>query len=367
MFTKNDKISIRQVEVLLILDLYSKAILFLPRNAAEIANQDGWICLIGATILALFYGYIITRLVKRFPNDTFVEFSSKILSKPVGIFLSILLIIKLTVTVSFELRTFGEVVKQVLLPKTPIEIIISSMLLMACYLVRKGFEARARLGEILFFIVLIPIIAVYILLLPNVDFENIQPILTTPLPKILKGSYNLSLAYVSIELILLVGPLLNNHKKLGRASFNAILFVGILNVISAVITLGVFGVIGTKTQVWPVMVLMGLVEIPGAFIERQEILIMTFWILSVFSFISASIYFISLIITRITKSADQNFLVLPLVPFIYIISLLPNNIVQTSDWILFMRDYFRFLFLFPIPLILLLVARLRKLGEPIEK
>lgn len=367
MFSKNDKISIRQLEILLILDLFSTAVLILPRNAAEVANQDGWIALIGGTFLAFFYGYLITRIVKRFPKDTFVEYSSKILSKPIGVFLSIIFSLKLTFTVSLELRIFGELVKQVLLPRTPIEIIIASMLLICSYLVRKGYECRGRLGEILFFIVLIPIIFIFIFVLPDTDFGNLKPVFTTSLPQILKGSYYLSFTYVSIELLLMVGPLINYPQKIGRVSFNSIFLVGILNIISVIISIGVFGVVGTQNQIWPVMVLMQVVEIPGAFIERQEALMMIFWVLSVFSFISAGLYFISLIITRIIKAEEQRFLVLPLVPIIYFVSLLPDNIVETANWVLFIRNYFRILFLFPIPLILLVVARLRKLGDCIEK
>ncbi|NLM48995.1 MAG: GerAB/ArcD/ProY family transporter [Epulopiscium sp.] len=366
MFSKNEKICIRQLESLLILDLYSRGVLFLPRLAVEAANQDGWICLIGATILAAFYGFIITRLVRRFPNDTFVEFSAKILSKPVGMVLSLLFFVKLIIFAAFELRIFGEVVKQILLPQTPIEVIIASMLLIASYLVRKGFEARARLGEILFFIVFIPLISVLIFVLPDADFGNLQPFLTTSFTHFLKSSYDLSLTYIAIELLLLVGPFINDYRKLEKASVISIFFVGILNVISAIIVLAVFGVVQTKRQLLPFMVLMGIVEIPGAFIERQEILMIIFWILSDFSFINASLYFSSLIIKRVSKIEDQGFLVLPLVPIVYLISLFPDNIVQTTDWILVLRS-FRILFMFFIPLVLLLVARLRKLGETVEK
>lgn len=367
MFSKNDKASIRQVEILLILDLFSTSVLVFPRIAAEVANQDAWIVVLGATFLAFFYGYIITRIAKRFPKDTFVEFSSKILSKPVGIFLSIVFFVKLSISAALELRVFGELAKQVLLPRTPIEIIIASMLLISSYLVRKGYECRARLGEMLIFIIFTPLIIILIFVLPDTDLSNLRPVLTTPIPQLLKGIYFLAFTYTPIEVLLMVSPLINNPKKLGRISFTAIGFVGTMSVILTVVTIGVLGAMGTKQQIWPVMTLMQVIEVPGAFIERQDALMMIFWILSVFSFISALMYFISFIITRILKAEEQRFLVLPLVPILYLISLFPDNIVETFDWIIFLRKYFRIIFLLPIPLILLIVARLRKLGESIEE
>jgi spore germination protein len=112
---------------------------------------------------------------------------------------------------------------------------------------------------------------------------------------------------------------------------------------------------------------MQIIEIPGAFVERQDVLMMIFWILSVFSFISTLMYFISFIITRILKADEHCFLVLPLVPVLYLISLIPDNIVEAFNWIEFLVKYFRILFLLPIPLLILIVARLRKLGESIEE
>ncbi|HHW67462.1 MAG TPA: endospore germination permease [Epulopiscium sp.] len=367
MFSKNDKVSVRQVEILLILDLFSVSILSFPRMAAEIANQDAWIAVIGATLLAFIYGYTITSIVKRFPEDTFVEFSSKVLSKSVGIFLSLLFSIKLSITMAMELRIFGELVKQVLLPRTPIEIIMASMLLTCAYLVRKGYECNARLGEILVFIIFIPLIVILLFVLPDTDFSNLKPIFTTPFPRLLKGSYFLSFIYTPIELILLVGPLVNDLKKARRVSFIAITFTGIINVILTIITVSVLGSVGTKQQIWPVMTLMQIIEIPGAFVERQDALMMIFWILIVFSFISTLMYFISFILTRILKAEEHKFLVLPLVPIIYLISLIPDNIVEAFNWIEFLRKYIRILFLLPIPLLLLIVAKIRKLGESIEE
>ncbi|NLK22020.1 MAG: endospore germination permease [Epulopiscium sp.] len=367
MFSKNDKASIRQVEILLILDLFSTSVLFFPRSAAEFANQDAWIIVILSTLLAFVYGYLVTEIAMRFPGDTFVEFSSKILSKPIGIILSSLLAIKLCFSISLELRVFGELTKQVLLPRTPIEIIIASMLLICSYMVRKGYECRARLGEILIFIMFIPLIIILIFVIPDTDFSNLMPVFTTPIPKMLEGMYFMAFTYTPVELLLMVAPLVNNPKKLRRVSFTAIGAVGVMSTILVIITIGVLGSIGTKQQIWPVMTLMQVIEIPGAFIERQDALMMIFWILSVFSFISAGLYFISLIITRLIKAREQRFLVLPLVPVLYFISLIPNNIVETLEWTKLIRNYFRILFILPIPLILLIIARVRKLGEPIEK
>lgn len=46
---------------------------------------------------------------------------------------------------------------------------------------------------------------------------------------------------------------------------------------------------------------------------------------------------------------------------------MPDNIVETYDWLRFMTRYVSILFLLPIPLILLIGAKLKGLGEKANK
>ena len=52
MYSMNDKVSTRQVKLILILDMFSVSVLILPRVTVEVARQDGWILVIGGTLLA---------------------------------------------------------------------------------------------------------------------------------------------------------------------------------------------------------------------------------------------------------------------------------------------------------------------------
>jgi spore germination protein len=364
-FSKNDKISTRQVEILLVLDMFSTGVLTLPRNVAEIGKQDGWMIVILATLLAIFYGYLITKLAKMFPQDTFVEFSGKIISKPIGIFLSFVLLIKIMITTAFEVRIFGELVKQTLLPKTPIEVIIISMLLVAAYLVRKGLECRARIAEILVFIVLVPIILIFTFVLFEADFTNLQPMFVTPVSQLLKGAYSISLTYVPLEFLLISCSIMRRPQQATKAVGVSVIVVGFIKLFVVIVVFSVFGQLETKHQIWPVMTLMQVIELPGSFIERQDALMMIFWIISVFAVINAGFYFISMIFTKVIQAEEQNFLVLPFLPIVYIISLLPDNVVQTYDWLDILFQYFGILFLLPVPIILLVIAKIRKLGDTV--
>ena len=55
MFSENDKISIRQLQALLILDLFGTGVVTLPRQTVNVAGNDAYIAvLLGSIIMAVF-------------------------------------------------------------------------------------------------------------------------------------------------------------------------------------------------------------------------------------------------------------------------------------------------------------------------
>jgi len=307
MFSSNDKISIRQVQILLILDLFSNASISMPKRVTDLAQQDGWMLIIGGMVLALIYGYVISSLCKMFPDKTIVEFSSEIVSKPIGLLIVIAFFIKLLVIASLELRTFGELVKQTLLNDTPIEVIMLILLVVVTYLTRKGYECRARIGEIILFIAFVPICLILLLGLSDVKFSNLAPIFEASSKDIFVGSFWISLLFGGVELMLLVSPYLNEPKKIRKATLQSIGFVAIIHLVVTIITIGIFGPKETSRQLWPVMTIMQVIEIPGSFIERQDALMMSFWIMTVFALISAYVFFLSILLSRIIKTKSNLF------------------------------------------------------------
>ncbi|GKX28543.1 germination protein [Vallitalea longa] len=362
MFSQNNKISMRQVEILIILNMFSNTSLILPRIASEIAGGDGHFIVLGGAIISLIYVFVITSLVKRFPNQNIVEYTELIFNKPIAIIIGIVFMLKFIILAGLEIRVFGELVKQALLRNTPIEIIVIAMLLVVVYLTRKGYEARARMAELLIFVILIPLILIFFFAIPDIELYNISPIFSISGKKFMYGSIIMSFAYSGLELLLLSTPFVLKPNKLPKIALKSVIFVGILNALICVLTIGSFGPVETSRQIWPVMSIMQTIHLPGALIQRQDALMVSFWIMTVFLLINAYLFFSTLLLKKVTKLKEQNFLILPLIPIVYLISLMPDNIVETYDWLSIMTRYVSILFLLPIPLILLIVAKIRGLG-----
>ncbi len=356
----NNKISNRQLQLLLILDVFGTGVLALPRRAAQYADQDGWLVVIVAALIALAYTYVINSLARRFPGMSFFDYTSKLISRPLGILISLGFVIKIFVFAALELRLFCEIVNQTMLVNTPPWIILVSMLLVSAFAAAKGYETRARMGEVLIFVVLIPLIIIFCLALSDVDFSNLMPMFTTPPERIFEGGLNIALAFTGFEFCLLAYPYLARPKTARKVAAHSVIFVGVLSLAIVLLTLAKFGPLDILVQNWPVLELMDLITIPGSFIERQDALMLSFWIVSVFAIINASLFFSSLLMKDVIKAGRHSFYILLAVPVIFILSLLPRNLAhvfQLMDAVYFIGGG---LYLVVIPVLLLIIAKLRR-------
>ncbi len=339
----------------------------LPRIVASTVGQDGWLIPILGVVVGYIYILAITGVTMRFPNKTISEFAPIILGKVLGNTLVILFGIKILITTAFELRLLCEIIKQVLLPNTPTSVIMMVMLFTVAYLVRAGIEAYGRMAEILVFAVFIPLAIVFAFIIAKADYRQLLPVFQSESGDVIRATYYVSLTFMPLEFMLLFTGFMREPNKAKSACKWAISFVFIIEIIIIILTYVSIGVGEAKRNFWPVLTLVQNIQFPGAFIENQEIAMISCWILSIFVYISAGVYSISLISGRILKFKKDNFFILPFIPVIYILAMLPSSFGQVYQWNNLFRIYFGAMFLLPIPLILLTVIHLRKVGAGYAK
>lgn len=360
MFTHNGRVSVRQVEIFLILQMLNTTILFLPKIAGDYVGRNGYILPLLAIILGIIYIFCIEGITKQFPRDTLVEFLPKIVPKFIAYIIIILFVIKIAIITGLEARMLGEMISQVLLPKTPVQLIILVMLLTVAYLAKSGIEAIGRMGEVLIYFIAVPLILVFLLVVPHGEYMQLMPFFQTNLREIGVGTFVVSLIFMPLEIMLMLAGLMKETKKVRRAMLVAVITIGIASAIIVLLTYVGVGFNETQRQVWPVLTLMQSMSLNGSMVENQEILMMTGWIFSIFIYLSSGIYFTSLIGSRSFKYKRENIFVLPIVPIIYFIAMVPENLVVAYDYYNKFQYYFGIWFILPIPLILALIAKGRR-------
>ncbi|MDF2588424.1 MAG: spore germination protein-like protein YndE [Anaerocolumna sp.] len=366
MFSDNEKISLRQLKRLLVFDLFSVSGIIIPRIATAAAGKDGIIAIILATLYALLYVWIILVLAKNVDGN-FLSYSTRYTGKIITFIVGMLFIIKQFVCCVFAARLFSEVINQTLLEDTDPRVIILLLLVASAYAASKGFEVRARIAEILYFIVIVPIFAFLILGLREVDYANLMPLFTNGTFEIIGGGYEVFLTFSILELLLFAAPLIKFKKsdvKRGRRLHHyvsqALVIVSALNILLYVVTLGILGEEETRQKLWSMVTIIQVIKMPGGFIQRQDAIILGIWMLSIFTIISAFMYYIALISKHLFKVPMQNYMLIPYILLIYGASVIP---IETEQFFYYFEYYMKYIGIpqsIILPAIVVIIGKLRK-------
>lgn len=362
----NDKISPLQYTFLISATLIGAGILSMPRGAVKAAGPDGWLITIAGGLLILLVTYLLHKLALMFPQDTFVTFSQKIVGKWLGLSLSVIFVIYFFMFSPFEARLFGDVCKVFLVGKTPLEFVIFTYLWLSIIGARGGIEVIARICQLLFPIIFLLGIPLGFLLFPKLDINNLLPILHTPWQTLIKSLFTTSLVYLGFEIILFLTPsLAKPQSAIKNAMIGISIIIGIYTFI-VIINTTLFGTTEIKKITWPVVTSIKMVDFPGSIFERFEVLLLSLWAFSAFTSSIVFTYFAAYIIALITDFREFKPILYFIMPFSYLIALIPNNVADTFA----MGDYlgkYGFTFVTATGVILLVIAKIKNRYEHKER
>ena len=365
MLAANGKITMRQLQILIILSAMGTGIIVLPRRVAEFAGQDGWIIAVGLIVLAVLIGLLISSAVitatKTKPEAGFIEFTGDLLTRPVAYICGIALWLKLVLSAGLELRIFMEITQSIMLPQTPLAAVSAAVLFVCAYAAAKGMEARARVAEILFAVMALPFIFLVALAFFDTNFANLQPVMVTPPGDLLHGTLALGFIFTGLECLLLVSPFIKkNRRHMGRYVAGALGFAGGVILLITVLTIAKFGR-GVANQPWPVLRMMDMLNIPGSFIERQEALMFSFWIITAFAIGNMMLFFGGLLVKDMFKPTARHLGVIVTTLAVFAVSIFPwEDVYGILDFIYLTAGVF---FMVVLPTFLLIAAKLRSVSR----
>lgn len=339
---------------------------YFPRELVTSAGRDGiWgLWLDGLVTLALMWlSFKMNRMV---PNETFGQFSSQLLSKPVGVVLGL-------VTISYHLLLavvmvveFTSLVDNDFLSGTPPWAIIGSLLIASLYMAWFGAATLARVLQAGY----IPVVVLSVLTLVLAGTVIKHPVLLIPpvniqLLPILQGSYRQYFIFIGFEVSISLYPFIRNEeRRVGELyAYGGLAFmIGILTVMYE-LCMATFGPAYIPLMRWPLVILMRLVEISGFFIDKWGSLVIVLWTVVVLGFMAVRLWCIAhdlAAIFFIRSVGSYRYLLLPTVVAVWILAMLvPNAAVgdyMTQQYLIPIG----LVYLSTIPLLTITVGLLRK-------
>ncbi|WP_082337591.1 endospore germination permease [Lysinibacillus sp. FJAT-14745] len=357
-------ISSRQFMIITLLSSIGTAILISPASVTSEAKQDAWIAAIISVVLSLLIIKLFVTLGKRTPTLTFVEANEKILGRFFGKITSIGFIILSFLSAGELLYFIGIFMKTSVMPETPtmaFAFLFSIIIIYAAFL---GIEVFARSAEVLFPMFILIFIFFVVCISPSVHMENLQPILETPAKSLFFSIIRLiSIFSFPLVILLMIFPsTVNVHESAQKGFYIGTILGGV--VLIAIITLAILVLSPTNTaaRTFPSYSLAQRISI-GNFLQRIEVIMAAMWIISIY--IKTFMFFYAGVIgiAQICNINNHRPLIFPFGMIILGLSqivhpsIIHSDIYNKETW-----PIFSFIFAILLPLVLLLVAKIRKIN-----
>lgn len=317
-----------QAATVLISTIIGVGVLSLPLFAVR-AGETGapFVTFLGIGIAA-FGLMIITRLGMRHPRQTIITYSEEILGKWFGRLCALMIILFLMILTALAAREFGEVVVTAVLLETPLEVTVIVMLLLAAITARNNINTFAYIHNFYIPIILAPVLIIVALSLKNANILYIQPFMPDSFMKSFLGVLTVASLFQGSYVMTIIIPAMKKPESAMKAGWWAMLISGGLYILIVVATLSIFGAEEIKKLYWPTLELARTTSLPGNVLQRLDVIFISVWVIAVFTTVYASYFLTIHSLKQFLRLQDHKLLVYFVFPFIFILAMLPQNIVQ---------------------------------------
>ncbi len=293
MFSSNDRISTRQSFRLFLFDFVGVSSLIVPSYLARTTGADGVCSIVLGAVLGLVYLLLLYEISERMGTDmgTFLKES---LSVSIRFPVQLVLLLHCVAVAGFAAYLFGTLMQYSLLPDGSIRVILPVVLVIAGYAVSGGIESRARVYELLFFFILIPLVIMLFSAGTQMEGAYFQSFWEADFLSLLKGGYLVFLFFGIAFWTLFFPKYLQPDRPVGiffkRVGWALFCSAALLMAVY-LISLGNFGEEALADMDFPVITLMSSIKIPGNFVKRLDAFMIGVWFFTLFAFLNLHVFY----------------------------------------------------------------------------
>ena len=287
------------------------AVLYVPRLMVEQGGRDAYWATLPLTLVSLLFGYGMVRLYRRFPGRSLVGVACQVAGRLAGRIIGAAYGLALLGLTAAALRIASEVIINVTLPRTPIAVVLASMLVVCAFNVRSGIEVMGRANLALAPLGLAIPLFLFIFSVRDISSENLQPLLENGLAPVLRAAYVAAGFFTSSTLgLAVVLPHLNRYDDAARTAAWAIGLTGGLGLVFTFHFIGVMGPeIAARLRFLPVEVARFISV--AEFLERMEALAVIWGVMGAFANVSLWYYAAATTLSEAAGLGDYRPLVWP--------------------------------------------------------
>ncbi len=329
-------------------------------------RNDSWSMAFTGLLFALPLVAIYTLLLRWFPGKGLIEIDDLIFGPVVGKVISVLYLFFFLSLLALNTHDLGSFVIGYMMPETPIVPVIFLFLTVCIYAIHKGIENLMRLSVFFCVITTGALLINSVLILKEVKIEFLKPFFRLPLMKYVQGTVTVTAVPMGeILAFTMIAPMLGKKQKVGKPLALGLIFSSIFMavvILRDIITLGPLVSIVSLPSFESVR----YVTLAGILTRMESIYAIVLLILFLFK-VCILMYAFVLGLSQILYVKNYSTLILVSAALVFIYSLLVfESVMENMDWGSSTAPFFSLTFEFFLPVVSLLVARLRGLNRKRE-
>ena len=290
MFSENNQISGRQVFRLLTYDFLGMGTLLLPTMLADTAGRDGIFCILAGILSTFLYLKLLRYLLKGM-KTSYPDFLKQKCGKVCGYVLWGGYFLYFILMASYTAYLFSTLMLNGLVENVSFYLVLLLILLLAFYGMAGGIEGRARVYEILFWFLMIPLFLMLFAACREVKPVYWSPVFVADGKEVLSGSYYVLFCYSMVSIVLFLKEYVADRKKCVGAAEKAVWFSGGVFAALYLILIGLFGVEALAQMKFPAVTMMSRVQVTGGFLKRTDAFMFSIWFFTLYAMLNSMVFY----------------------------------------------------------------------------
>lgn len=300
MFSENNQISGRQVFRLLTYDFLGMGTLLLPTMLADTAGRDGIFCILAGILSTFLYLKLLRYLLKGM-KTSYPDFLKQNCGKICGYVLWGGYFLYFILMASYTAYLFSTLMLNGLVENVSFYLVLLLILLLAFYGMAGGIEGRARVYEMLFWFLMIPLFLMLFAACREVKPAYWSPVFVADGKEVLNGSYYVFFCYSMVSIVLFLKEYVADRRKCVGAAEKAVWFSGGVFAVLYLILIGLFGVEALAQMKFPAVTMMSRVQVTGGFLKRTDAFMFSIWFFTLYAMLNSMVFYSGNLATKVIR------------------------------------------------------------------
>lgn len=206
------RINGRQAAMLMITPVTATGHLLFVRIVFRYAGRDGWISLLLALLLGALGLAVLVRLLLRHEGKNLLQICDELFGPILGRCVGLIFIGYILVINAIVLRSFGDFMRLVM-PQTPIIVLIGVMTLLGARTAKLGLEVVARANDVLLPLLMVTGALISIMVSKDKKPHHLLPILEHGWPPVIIGALALQGLFAEMGLLGMFGHVVTGARR----------------------------------------------------------------------------------------------------------------------------------------------------------